>query len=373
MEDTFFSSVWNEDGTINISQIPHLYFYPLINDSRAFFNEGAQEEQYARNNSSHLTVDEFRNLLTLLYDSGFVLVHLSDFLEISGTKDIIHIAIKKNVVFPENKRPLLLTEDYVNYDQGNGNMGFASKIVLDSGRLLCSYTNANGNRKIGEYDAVPILESFLQTHPDFSFNGSKMTLAMTGYNGVLGYRTDVSYKTRNGLSEEQKKWLDEQEDFDYETEVADAVKTANALKDNGYEFACMTWGDRIVGSSSLSDLKTDMEKWKTSAVPVLGEVTTLVMGHESGFLNGKGAYQIDAQKMDYYRSEGFSVFCASVYGENTGETLNRNYVCSMRFPLSPFSLSGQDEWASGLLEGLEIHKFLIKLDSRRSGTYSYIN
>ncbi len=50
-------------------------------------------------------------------------------------------------------------------------------------------------RLVGDYDLVPILDSFIKEHPDFSYHGRKGILAMTGYNGVLGYRTDSAYKT----------------------------------------------------------------------------------------------------------------------------------------------------------------------------------
>jgi hypothetical protein len=49
--------------------------------------------------------------------------------------------------------------------------------------------DANGNTVTGDYDMVPILEKFVAQHPDFSYRGAKAVLALTGYNGLLGYRT----------------------------------------------------------------------------------------------------------------------------------------------------------------------------------------
>ena len=46
---------------------------------------------------------------------------------------------------------------------------------------------------LGKYDLVPILDRFVEEHPDFSYRGAKAILALTGYNGVLGYRTDETY------------------------------------------------------------------------------------------------------------------------------------------------------------------------------------
>ena len=44
----------------------------------------------------------------------------------------------------------------------------------------------------------------LLKHPDFSLNGQKGVVALTGYNGVLGYRTNETdskhYKERKAKS-----------------------------------------------------------------------------------------------------------------------------------------------------------------------------
>ena len=36
---------------------------------------------------------------------------------------------------------------------------------------------------------------------------------MTGYNGVLGYRTDIAYKTGENLQDDQKKFLEDNPDL----------------------------------------------------------------------------------------------------------------------------------------------------------------
>ena len=40
-----------------------------------------------------------------------------------------------------------------------------------------------------ELDATPILDEFVYEHPDFSLNGAKAIFSLTGYCGILGYRT----------------------------------------------------------------------------------------------------------------------------------------------------------------------------------------
>lgn len=53
---------------------------------------------------------------------------------------------------------------------------------------------------------------------------------MTGYNGVFGYRTDSAYKTGKNLQDNQKEFLENNPDFNFDEEVKDAKKIAEALK-----------------------------------------------------------------------------------------------------------------------------------------------
>lgn len=69
-------------------------------------------------------------------------------------------------------------------------------VIDDNGDIKCEYKKADGTVVTGDYDVVPILDSFIKEHPDFSYHGRKGILAMTGYDGVLGYRTDGAYKSK---------------------------------------------------------------------------------------------------------------------------------------------------------------------------------
>lgn len=85
----------------------------------------------------------------------------------------------------------------------------ASKIVLDeNGKPTCEYIQADGTTVTGAYDCIPLLDQFLEEHPDGAYHGARGTIALTGYNGILGYRTDIAYKTRENLTADQQAWLD---------------------------------------------------------------------------------------------------------------------------------------------------------------------
>ena len=98
----------------------------------------------------------------------------------------------------------MLTQTNVNYNlylvDSDGDLladknggGFASKLVLDqSGKVTCEMVDSNGQTIYGAYDMIPILDEFVERHPDFSYRGAKAILALTGYNGLFGYRTNPS-------------------------------------------------------------------------------------------------------------------------------------------------------------------------------------
>ena len=47
-------------------------------------------------------------------------------------------------------------------------------------------------------------------------NEIPLSPALTGYDGILGYRTDGDYKTREDLTDDQVAWLDAHPDFDWD-------------------------------------------------------------------------------------------------------------------------------------------------------------
>ena len=114
--------------------------------------------------------------------------------------------------------------------------------------LSYEYVEDDGSVSVGDYDMVPLIDRFVEKHPDFSYRGAKGILALTGYNGILGYRTDESYETRPAdLDENKVQWLDAHPDFSLEKERAAAKKVADAMKAEGWEFASHTWGHQNVG------------------------------------------------------------------------------------------------------------------------------
>ena len=52
----------------------------------------------------------------------------------------------------------------------------ARLVVGEDGTPTSEYTNPDGSLSYGSYDVVPILDDFVETHPDFSYRGAKVSL-----------------------------------------------------------------------------------------------------------------------------------------------------------------------------------------------------
>ena len=214
-----------------LENITHVFFHSLIVDTSRAFDGDSDEAGY---NQMMTTVSEFKKMIQSMYEKGYVLVSPHDMAVVNddGTMS------RGKIMLPEGKIPFVLSEDDVSYYHYMDDDGFATKLVIDdNGDIKCEYKKADGTVVTGDYDVVPILDSFIKQHPDFSYHGRKGILAMTGYNGVLGYRTDGAYKTKKNLQDNQKAFLKANPDFDYDKEVKQAKKVAKAMKKDGWEFS----------------------------------------------------------------------------------------------------------------------------------------
>ena len=285
-----------------LEQVTHVFFHTLIKDTSKAFDGDSDEAGY---NQMMTTIDEFNRIIQILYDKGYVLVSPHDMATVNedGTMS------RGKILLPEGKTPFVLSQDDVSYYHYMDGDGFASRLVLDeNGLVKAEYIEDDGTVSVGNYDMVPILDEFISQHPDFSYRGRKGVLAMTGYNGVLGYRTDIAYKTGENLQDNQREFLESHPDFDYEAEVAEATKVAEAMKATGWEFASHTWGHMNATDRSAEDLQTDNEKWEAYVAPILGKTDMIIFAFGAD-IGGWEGYSMDNPKFAYYKSRGYNYYC----------------------------------------------------------------
>lgn len=321
------------------SQVLNLSFQLLIADPARAWRDPTYGTSYNRN---FITTGEFAIILQQLYDNDYILVSLSDIT--SGTE-------AKELYLPTGKKPLILTQTQVNYytymtdsdgdklpDQGGA--GFASKLMLDeNGYFTCEMVDSTGQTVTGEFDLVPILESFIREHPDFSYKGARAILAVTGYDGIFGYRTNPQAQSVFGADA-------------YNAQYQAATQIVQALKDTGYELACYTYENTAYGSAGAEQIQGDLQKWANEVSPILGETSILVYARNSDITEPSATYTGD--KFDILESFGFTHYLGFCADATPWFVTGNNYVRQGRILVSGSSLAHQPQLFAGILDAASI-------------------
>ena len=288
----------------DMDQITHIFFHILITDTDRALKDTRQGRQY---NSVMTTIPEFKEIIKEMYERGYVMVHMHDIAEMQEQADGTKKMVKKQILLPEGKKPFVMSEDDVNYYIYMQGSGFADKMVLDEdGKPKLQYTDKDGNVSVGDYDIVPILDEFVEEHPDFAYHGHKAILAFTGYNGVLGYRTDETFDPNSSALDPKNKANPNIEE-DKET----VKKITQVLKEDGYEFASHSWGHINFTNRSLEDIKRDTDRWKRNVEPLLPDSCDILLYPFGADIGDWHPYKKGGEngKYDLLEETGFRYFC----------------------------------------------------------------
>lgn len=341
---------------VDMTQVTHIFYHSLVVDPERGF--AGNDSAAAGFKQWMTTVDEFNKIIQAMYDNGYVLVDLHDLVtQTTDENGDVHFT-PNQIMLPEGKKPFVLSLDDLSYYHSYDGRGTASKMVLDeNGKPTCEYIQADGTTVTGAYDCVPLLNQFLEEHPDGAYHGARGTIALTGYNGILGYRTDIAYKTGENLTEDQRAWLDAHPDFDWEKECEEAKKVAQAIKDTGWNFASHTWGHiRVGANTSLETIKADTEKWLAYVKPLIGETDTIIFAHGEDLADWHD-YSAENEKFTYLKSQGFNFFC-NVDSSQYFLQIRDNYVRQGRRNLDGYRLwndvHGEKNRTSDLFDASQI-------------------
>lgn len=275
----------------DISKITHIFFHTLIVDTSKAFDGDSKEAGY---NEVMSTVDEFKKILQSMYDRGYVLVKIHDIAYEEDDGNGGKKMVEGNIMLPEGKKAFVMSQDDVCYYEYMVGDGFASRLVIgDDGRVITEMDMDDGSKKIGDYDLIPILNKFIDEHPDFSYKGAKAIIAVTGYNGVFGYRTDASYEGKNpNIAEDRQK----------------VSEIATALKADGFELASHSWGHRHLGRIPFEEFKTDTDKWESNVESLIGDTDTILFPFGTD-VSDWHPYTDSNERYIYLRDKGFRYFC----------------------------------------------------------------
>lgn len=274
----------------DINKITHIFFHSLVVDNSKAFDGDGDEPGY---NQVMTTAKEFEAILQTLYDKGYVLVRLHDMAYETTDENGKAVMKPGNIMLPEGKIPFVMSQDDVCYYPYMDGDGFATRIVVgEDGMPTCEMKMEDGSVSVGDYDLVPILENFIQQHPDFSYKGARAILAFTGYEGILGYRTAASYA----------------DSPTYEQDRQEAARVAQNLKDHGWELASHSWGHLNMGTISMERFQTDVNKWENEVDSLIGP-TDIILYPFGADINDWRPYNSENERYNVLRAAGFRYFC----------------------------------------------------------------
>lgn len=262
--------------------VEHIFFHPLLAYPELAFDGDNQTLGF---DDWFVTVNEFNKIIKSLYEKNFILININDVYEEYDSNGQM-LMRRRELLLPKGKKPLIISLDDVNYNRYMLGNGTVYKLMLDSNGDITTYSiNPKGEEVYSrDLESIPLLDQFVQKHPDFSFNGAKGTIALTGYEGILGYRT-------NRQSE------------NLESEQNNVKPVIEKLKKNGWNFACHSYGHPNVSQISLEKLMDDTTKWKNEVESLIGPTQVYIYPFGSSIPEGSAQFQ-------YLQSQGFKVFCA---------------------------------------------------------------
>ena len=324
-----------------LDQVTHVFYHTLIKDTSKAFDGDYKTGDY---DQVMTTIDEFNQITQSMYDKGYVMVSIYDM----ATADENGNMNMGEILLPPGKVPFVLSQDDVCYYHYMDGDGFATKLIVDDeGKVRNEYVEDDGSISVGDYDMVPLIDRFVEEHPDFSYRGAKGIVALTGYNGILGYRTDSSYETRpDDLDADKVKWLDEHPDFDLNTEREGAAKVAQAMKDEGWLFASHTWGHQNVSQVSLERLQADTQKFKENVDPLIGGTDIIIFAFGADLTSVE---DYSGEKFEYLKGQGYNYYC-NVDSSQYFVQIRSNYFRQGRRNLDGYRMYYNPELLSDLFD-----------------------
>lgn len=284
-------------------KIYHIFFHSLILNPELAFKSNTKDGF----NYWMTTRTEFIRILDNLYKNDFILIDITSLIDSKGNKTRLRL--------PKGKKPLIISIDDVNYYDYMRSCGFADRLVaLKDGTIACIIKTKTDEMLDFEGDVIPILDNFVNAHPDFSFKGAKGIVGVTGFQGVFGYRLQDSAKNPKTDN------------------IKNAQKVANALKKNGWKIACHSYShsNRFKnGSISLKSLNNDIKKWQKEIEPITGKTNIYIPPFGTCF-------SASDPRMKLLKSYGYNIFCP-VY-KNMSVRFENNMLISERLNFDGFTM-----------------------------------
>ena len=152
-------------------QVTHVFYHTLIKDTSKAFDGDNKSGDY---DQVMTTIDEFNQITESMYEKGYVMVSIYDLAKVDENGNMT----SGEILLPPGKVPFVLSEDDVCYYHYMDGDGFATKLIVDDdGKIRNEYVEDDGSVSVGDYDVVPLIDRFVEEHPDFSYRGAKGIVA----------------------------------------------------------------------------------------------------------------------------------------------------------------------------------------------------
>lgn len=307
-------------------EIPHLCFPGLVEDTMRAFDGDEMSYTYS---SSMVTTGEFKAMLENLHEKDYVLVDIHSIAGNETDERGVTTVEQKELLLPAGKKPIIISQDNLNYSGIRNGDGIATKLVLDDdGNVKALYTDDGGHDLKGDYDLIPILDAFVEEHPDFSLRGAKGIVSVSASEGIFGYQVADSAVVS------------------YEENRTAVQQIASRLTETGWSIACAGYSHSYMNEMTVDTLQTDIEQWMEEAGALTGTVDILFYPY-----GAEVAYPSD--QLDFLLDSGFVYLCG-LWGDTDYWELGDGYMRQTRRFIDGYTLENAPDYFTTFFDVSEI-------------------
>ena len=308
--------------------IPHLCFPTLIEDPSRAFDGDSLSDTYK---STMVTTDEFKAMLQSLYENNYILVDIHSIAKLQSEGDMELQTLR----LPSGKKPIVLSQDNVDYSSVKNGDGIATALTVEDGAVKAKYTDADGHDLSGDYDLIPILDSFVAEHPDFSFRGARGIVSVSGKNGVFGYQlpdtgsSGSSSESENGDQADSSSGSSAASYTDDQKVIAEIAKV---LTDEGWSIASAGWSHSYMNDASMTtdQFRQEIDSWESKVAPLTGKADILFFPY-----GAEVSYPGDS--LSYLLENGLVYLCG-LWGDTDYKEIGDGYMRMTRRFVDGYSL-----------------------------------
>lgn len=301
---------------------------PLIADTALAFSAANVNST----DSVMLTTDEFKAILAQLYANNYILIDVHLMVDMTNQGSVVQQTLK----LPEGKKPIVIVLENDNYSAYLYGKGLCNRLVMnDQGQICGEYKNAQGQTVVKrDAEAIGILDTFVEQHPDFSYDGAKGVVSFTGYETVMGYITNADQlDDRNAALTALGLPTVNPSDQDITNNQNTVKAIMNQMKDTGWSLASSTYGFINANSCNLETITNDTSKWLSQVGSLTGAVDIMVYPN-GDFIKGSDPRCV------YLKDNGFRIFMG--VGPTAYYAFGDNYLYLDRAMLNGATLRGID-------------------------------